>query len=513
MALCVSLSCTTLDDLRADFATAMAEGADLAELRLDCLEPAEFDRLGEIEGWIRQHADQLILTCRPPEQGGHFAGGAQDRFSTLVWLRTLQPRFIDLEYAAYAYYGDLRDSLDRVSHRDANGGLSGILLSEHHYEGRPPKLQKKFLEMTHSPAECVKLVWGARQAIDNFEACDLQRSHPRPGTVFCTGQDGLASRVLGPKFGSALSYCALRRGAETATGQPTLRDMLHRYRWRSIDEHTEVYGVLGSPVAHSLGPVIHNAALAACGMNAVYLPFRVGGDGFAFADFIKGIAERPWLDLRGLSVTSPHKHHAWLLTRDDLDPISKRIGAVNTLRFADGTVTGTNTDYQAATNWVVRGLDCSLPDLAGRPIDVLGAGGFARAAIAALRVLKAEVTVYNRSLAAANALADAFGCRAAILDDRTAPSGTVLINCTTVGMWPDVERSPLPPEQINRNAVVFDAVYNPRDTRLLRDARDRGCRTIDGLTLFIDQAVMQFTAMTGRIAAREVMTEAALDRV
>ncbi len=510
MYLCVSLSSSTLAEIQGEFACAIAGGADLVELRLDYLRPKELERITELESWLTQHAARLIISFRPADQGGLYDGETAERVSTLMWAGGLGPRFVDFEYSYFRRSKEIEDKVRLMSRPGEDRRWGNLILSEHHFENRPPKLQRKYLDMSDTPAEVIKLVWRARHASDNFEAFDLLQSRTRHASVFCVEADGLPSRVIGKKLGSWLTYCALGKGAETAPGQPTLDELLTRYRWQSINEETEIYGLIGDPVAHSLSPHIHNAALAACKMNAVYVPFRVENDGFAFADFIRAIAERPWLDVRGFSVTTPHKHNAFLLTEEDLDPVSRRTQSVNTLRFEEGNVSGANSDYQAALNWLTRTLECDLPDLADKRFDVLGAGGFARSVVAGLRLMHADVTIHNRTLAKAEVLAEAFDCSAAKLHDRTELTGDVLINCTTVGMWPAVDRSPVKPEQIRSGSVVFDAIYNPLKTRLLADAEAHGCRTESGLDLFVDQAALQFTALTGREAPRALMRKVAL---
>ena len=511
--LCVSLNCSTLTEIQQDFATAISGGADLVELRLDYLKPAELDRLTELEEWFGRNADRLIVSFRPVDQGGLHDGDTATRVSTLLWAGGLRPRYIDFEYACFARSDDMRDKARLMASAGDDNRWDRLILSEHHLEQRPPTLERKFLDMCDTPAELIKLVWRARNANDNFEAFDLLHSQARRAIVCCVEADGLPSRILGKKLGCPVTYCALRRGEETAPGQPTLDEMMRLYHWKSINRETAVYGLIGDPVAHSLSPHVHNAALAACKLNAVYLPFRIENDGFAFADFIRAVADRPWLDIRGFSVTSPHKHNAFLLTEEDLDPISRRTESVNTIRFDKDNVQGWNTDYQAALDWLTQALECELPGLAERRFDVLGAGGLARSVVAGLRLIRAPVTIHNRTLDHAKVLAEAFDCQAATLNEETKLSGDVLINCTMVGMWSAADRSPVLPEQINPERVVFDAIYNPLKTKLLADAEARGCRTVGGLELFVGQAALQFTALTGYEAPRSLMHEVASEQL
>lgn len=508
MSLCTSLSSTTLTELREDYARARSAGSDLVELRLDYLQADQLEHLNELESWFAEHAVHLIVTFRPQDEGGHYAGDVQERLNALMWCAGFSPRWVDFEYNRYVQSPQIAEKLRLMGAPAERDRLARILLSVHHSE-TPVKLISEFLELCRSPAETVKMVWPARDARDNFEALDMQKCADRPATVFCSGMAGLPSRILGRKAGAAITYCALDKGAETAPGQATLTDMLSGYRFKDINNDTQVYGVIGDPIAHSLSPAVHNAAFAHENINAVYLPFALGGDGHTFAEFVKGVAERAWLNVRGFSVTSPHKRNAWILTQDDLDPVTMRLEAINTLSFTRDNVRGDNTDYQGAIGWLQAGLGCELPGFADMKIDVLGAGGLARSIVAALRLLRAQVTVYNRTQEKAQRLADAFNCRAEILDSSTVLDADVIINCTTVGMFPNVYQSPVKPQSIQSGRTVFDAVYNPRQTQLLKDAAERQCKTIDGLELFIRQAGLQFTVWTTRVAPIDIMRQVA----
>jgi 3-dehydroquinate dehydratase/shikimate dehydrogenase len=262
-------------------------------------------------------------------------------------------------------------------------------------------------------------------------------------------------------------------------------------------------------VAHSMSPAIFNAAFAQTGVNAVYLPMPVQPSEEWFQDFVHEVLERPWLDMRGLSVTLPHKEHAFRLCRSALDEVSLRSGAVNTLTIAGDKVAGMNTDGPAALEALTAALDCDAADLRGSEVDVLGAGGAARVIVAALQAHGCKVTVFNRTPERARELADVLGCEARPWEQRTERRGQVLINCTSVGMWPQTNETPMPPEGLKSDGTVFDVVYNPPKTRLLSDAEACGCRTVSGLEMFIRQAAVQFETWTGRQAPTQLMQEVA----
>jgi shikimate dehydrogenase len=263
-----------------------------------------------------------------------------------------------------------------------------------------------------------------------------------------------------------------------------------------------------------MSPAIHNAAFAAAGIDAVYVPLLIRPGAKNFDRFMDDAMHRPWLALRGLSVTLPHKENALAYVGgENCDELTRRIGAVNTITISeDGRLTGANTDYAAAIDSLCRAMGITGKKLAGRAAAVLGAGGAARAIVAALVYHGANVTIYNRTVERARRLASEFNCRAAPLADAHAAEDEVFINCTSVGMHPNVAASPL--EAIPSAArVIFDTIYNPIETRLLRDARAAGCKTVSGLDMFVDQAVGQFEAWTRAKAPREVMRSVVVDQL
>ena len=328
------------------------------------------------------------------------------------------------------------------------------------------------------------------------------------------GPAGLASRVLAGKVGSFGTFAALSADSASAPGQPTLEEFRRLYRWADVSGGSAVYGVVGCPVAHSMSPAIHNAAFAAAGIDAVYLPLHLEPGPGHFDRFIDAVLARPRLDWRGLSVTIPHKENALAYVGPQrCDELAVRIGAVNTITFLpDGSLRGDNTDYAAAVDALCAGMGIGRADLAGRRAAVAGAGGVARAVVAALVRYGADVCVYNRTVSRAARLAEDFGCRAAGLDDLPATDAEILVNCTSVGMHPNVDDCLL--ERIPTSVrVVFDTVYNPPETLLLRRARRAGCACASGVEMFVNQAVLQFEKWTGRPAPRSVMRGVVLERL
>jgi len=265
----------------------------------------------------------------------------------------------------------------------------------------------------------------------------------------------------------------------------------------SIDGKTELYGIIGNPVRHSMSPAMHNAAFADLGMNRVYVPIEV-------CDVEQGITGLRALGFRGISVTVPHKE-AVIPFLDEIDPVAKKIGAVNTLDFRKHEngqiiVRGFNTDWVGANTALAEKVN-----LQKSRVLVIGAGGSAKAVGFGLIEAGAEVIIANRTVETGKALADLLGCAFVPLEEVTSVSADVLINTTSVGMEPDYEGIVVPPSLLSGFSVVMDIVYAPLETRLLREAKAVGCQTIDGLAMLLYQGIAQFELWTKEKAPQDVM--------
>jgi shikimate dehydrogenase len=268
-----------------------------------------------------------------------------------------------------------------------------------------------------------------------------------------------------------------------------------------IDGTTALYGIIGNPVRHSLSPVMHNAAFAALSMNGVYVPMTVVDVGPAVA----GLAA---LGFTGVSVTVPHKEAVMELL-DEIDPVARRIGAVNTILFRRHPDSGAIVSRGFNTDWL--GSNLALAEqirLPGSRFLVLGAGGAARAVGFGLVEAGAEVLITNRSEERGRGLADWLGCGFVPAEELSAVSADGLINTTSVGMEPREEEVPIDPALLSNFQVVMDIVYAPLETALLRHAAAVGCRTIDGLAMLLNQGAVQFKIWTGEQPPREVMRQA-----
>lgn len=473
--LCATVTAETMSALRAR--RDAQSGADLVELRLDTV--AEPD----VAGALADRPRPVVVTCRPRWEGGAFAGSETERRRILLEACRLGAEYVDVEHRA-----EFADEV--VGVRDGRG----VVLSFHAFDGVPPDLEARYRSMRASGAEVVKIAAAAGSLTESLRVTALGDG-TEPRVLIGMGTAGIPSRVLAGRFGSCWTYAG-EAGEGVAPGQIDIERMRARFRFHEISDSTTVYGVLGSPIGHSLSPAMHNAGFRAHGIDAVYLPLQASGveDFQAFAGAV---------GLQGASVTAPFKEAitAHVIERDAVGSV---IGAVNTLRrLGTGAWEGLNTD--------VPGLLAPLAGrmaLAGARATVLGAGGVARAAAFALHGEGANVTICARRSERAAAVARLTpGTRAAPLPPRPG-SWDLLVNTTPLGTWPAVERSPLPDGPFD-GRLVYDLVYNPLETRLMADAARAGCDTLGGLDMLVAQAVRQFAWWTGESPSADLFRRAA----
>jgi 3-dehydroquinate dehydratase/shikimate dehydrogenase len=506
-----------------DAEQARASGADLVEYRIDRLFNGEGDDEGQ-RAVLQLVADSpvpCIVTCRSADEGGEYDGDDSARVSLIEALGTADdpPKYIDFEAAAYGRSANLRQKINlAIQHdRQVRDVSTGLILSAHDFHSRPSNLFALLASMrSHDAAKVIKLAFRARSIRDNLEIFDILRERDRPTIVLGMGEHGLMSRVLAPKFGGFLTFASLTEQGGTAPGQPTIAQLRGRYRFDSIGEATKVYGVIGDPVAHSISPDVHNAGFESVGHDGVYLPLRIDAGWESFkATLLSLLAYEP-LDFRGASVTIPHKENLLRLAIEqaaageswEISPVAFGAGAANTLAVRDdGTRFVDNTDALALKSLLREALSSGL---AGVPVVVLGAGGVARGACAALLEEGARVTVCNRTTERAERLRDELheklseapgSIEVAEWDERHSLEAHAWINGTSIGMsGAGAEgESPLDFERLEtpEDAVVLDTVYAPRRTALLAQAEDKGLRTIDGVSVFVRQAIAQSVLWTG----------------
>ncbi|HKU27781.1 MAG TPA: shikimate dehydrogenase [Candidatus Sulfotelmatobacter sp.] len=460
------------------------------EFRLDYLSKPGL-ALPRLKRFTEGHPGSIaIATCRRAASGGKFRGSIVSQLEVLNKAIQAGCQMVDVELQTATKCKP--EQLQKLRSR------AGLILSFHDFHGTK-KLGETLEKMVAYPADFYKVVSTATTLADNVTMIKfLTREGDRHSLVgMCMGEQGLISRVLGVRAGSAFTFASARAGQETAAGQITAQELRNVYRIEQVDIATRVYGVVGDPIAHSLSPAIMKAAFRRENVNAVYVALHAK----TLKDLLTCIREIP---IHGISVTMPYKE-AILPQLDNSDSHTTKIGACNTVvRAQDGKLYGFNTD----TAGIVRPLERRLNTIEGARILVIGAGGAARAAVFGLKERGAEVYILNRSLAHAKKLAHQARARIMKRPDLKKSSFDVIINATPIGMGNSRE-SPLQDKEINAR-YVFDMVYDPPETRLLKLAQERGAQVIPGIEMFVHQAARQFEIWTGKPAPWDEMLRVVL---
>jgi 3-dehydroquinate dehydratase/shikimate dehydrogenase len=454
------------------------EWADVVELRLDCLD-AEPEDIAQVLNNIPR---PVILTLRPSEQGGHrnLTRAAREAF----WRMQATPG----EAVWWDVEGDLAQKLSPA--------WSRTIVSHHDFSGVPADLDQIYKRLAQTPARVLKIAVQGNEIVDCipvFRLIDRARRENREIIAIAMGNAGIATRILGPARGSFLTYGALDDDSATAPGQVNARKLRSLYNIDAINDETMICGLVGLPVTHSVSPHIHNAAFAHEGVNGVYLPFEVKDVTQFFKRMVHPrTTELDW-NLRGLSITAPHKQ-AVMECLDWIEPAAQKMGAVNTVVVEKDRLLGYNTDAAGFVEPLLK----RVGSLENRQVAVIGAGGAARAAIWALQKENANVTAFARDIDKAKLL-DVPGV---LLSSASFSGYDVVVNAT-----PD---SPATAEQLQGARWVYDLVYNPIETQFIKEARKAGCETLGGLEMLVAQAKIQFELWTDKKPSSSVMYNAAL---
>jgi 3-dehydroquinate dehydratase/shikimate dehydrogenase len=431
----------------------------------------------------------LVATFRRPQDGGRWSGSEEDRLMQLRQAIVAGFDWVDLET-------DVADEIRRF-------GKVKRIVSYHNMREVPADLELIHERMCGQDADVVKIAVRAQHPADNLRVLQLLDDSPKPTVAFCLGDLGVSSRILAARRGAPFAYAAFNRERNIAPGLPSFDELYHVYHYEQLNADTRVYGVIGDPVAHSLSPLVHNAAFRHLGINAVYLPFRVPRG--ELEDFLKDFDALP---VRGYSVTIPHKEAAAALAKRRDRAVTLTQAANTLIRGEDGFV-ASNTDYDAARESLLANmppsLDGSPPSLHSRVVLLLGAGGVARAIAQAVHREGALLTIVNRTPERAHHLAEEIGCRAVDWAARNSVTCEIIINCTPIGMHPNLDDSPVHHSVLKPGLVVFDCVYTPETTLLVKEARNRGCHVITGVDMFVKQAALQFRLFTGQEAPLALM--------
>jgi len=467
------------------------QSAGAIELRLDYLKISELTP-ANVSHWIRQADRPVVLTLRRKPNGGEFTGSETQQMQILTSLLGAGASFIDLEIETIENY--LRGQLTPLENASAQW-----IASYHNFVETPQSLDPIYRRLLATKAGILKVATFSRNFADNFRLLQLTEramQDRQPAIITAMGELGTLTRILALGLGSLCTYGSVRKGQESAPGQPTVDELKDLYAVDQTNPSTQVYGVIGYPVTHSLSPHIHNPAFRRIGLNARYLPFSIQ-DLTNFGPYLKKFA--------GFSVTIPHKISI-LDFVDVVDETVKLTGAANTLVRQANQIVAYNTDVDGVSHALQEPFKQKV-----RCVTLLGTGGAARAAAWVLKQENCSVTVLARDGQKARAFAESLGFAHDTLDRAERYSGDLLINATSVGMFPGLEDTPIP-RQALRYRYVFDMVYNPLETRLMREAASRAT-VISGVEMFVAQGARQFELWTGKPAPRELMREIVLEKL
>jgi 3-dehydroquinate dehydratase / shikimate dehydrogenase len=484
--ICVSIARGRHRHVIAEHRHLVQQGAQLVELRLDYIG-------GEVnlKRLLADRPSPVVITCRRERDGGKWSGSEDQRLMLLRSAIAEGVEYVDLE--------------DDVAATVPRYGKTKRIVSIHDFRRTPDDLEQIHARLIALDPDVIKLATTANQPHDNLRMLKLMESSPVPMVGICMGDIGTPSRILAARFGAPFTFATFHHERTLAPGQLSFQQMNDIYHYNRIDRQTAVYGVIGDPIGQSLSPMVHNAAFRRLEINAVYVPFRVPREHLAqFVD------DAPALGIKGLSVTIPHKE-AVLKKLTLMDDSMKGIGAVNTVLVGqDKTLRGFNTDQQAALD----SLEQALEEHNGQPgnLDnqkalVLGAGGAAKAIGFGLKRLGASVVIAGRTPQRAQQLADALTCKTLDWNNRYSFQPDIVVNCTPVGMHPNVDATPYDKHHLRPSMVVFDTVYNPENTLLVKDARSQSCTVVTGVEMFVRQACLQFELFTGQAAPSDLMRD------
>jgi 3-dehydroquinate dehydratase / shikimate dehydrogenase len=482
--ICIPIVGPSISKAQEQIASAV-EIANILEFRLDLIEFHELNILLDLSTL------PVIVTNRSKHDGGQFKGEDEDRVQSLCDALKAGADYVDIEVSTPREV--LQPFLEESDPKK-------IILSYHDFSHTPEDFNPLYETMCEMPGEIIKIVTYARDLGDNLKMFELLKRAKQENQNligFCMGELGEISRILTPLFGGFLTFGSLESGQESAPGQISAKMLKDIYRVNAERSDFKIYGVIGNPVSKSLGYLVHNRAFEEKASPDIYLSFLVDNVEKFFNSF---------KDLfNGLSVTMPAKEQIIpLLSR--VEKTAKKIGAVNTVVKEGLDWVGYNTDCSGA----ISALE-ACTSLRGKNVLIIGSGGTAKSVGFGVKEKGGLLTVtYNKNKNRGESLAKELDCGLIHARDAGKRSIDILINCSPVGMSPNINETPFLARDFKAGMVVFDSVYNPLETKFLREAKAAGCTVINGIELFINQAAGQFELWTGQTAPIEIMRRAIL---
>lgn len=475
--ICIPITAKTVEQAIADLKEA-EKLADLVELRIDCIKNIDEDKLKKL---LEKKNRKIIVTCRPENLCGSFVGNEKNRINLLKKAIELDCDYIDIE---------LESNKNVIKDIIQNKTNSKIIISHHNLKKTPPidELNNKYSEIKKLNPDLAKIVTLANSINDNFIIFDLLKNK-NDLVAFCMGLRGQISRILAGKYGSKITFAALKEGRESASGQITMEEMKSIYNINLIDNETKIVGVIGEFAENSMSKYMHNANFKEKELNFVYMPFKVRKE--ELKEFIKNFRK---FGFKGSSVTIPHKEEIMKYI-DEIDKTAEQIGAINTIVNNNGKLIGYNTDYYGAIEALKE-----KTELKNKKVLVVGAGGGARAVIYGMKKEKANIIITNRTIGKAKRLAKEFDIKYDKIKNmkKLIQNNGIIINTTSVGMAPNTNESVIKENDLVNGKIIMDIVYKPTETKLINQAKKANCKTITGDRMLIYQAIGQFKLWTGQ---------------
>jgi 3-dehydroquinate dehydratase/shikimate dehydrogenase len=484
--ICVTIGRGRHSSLLAEWKAVAEAGAELVELRVDCLR-----REPDLKRILAERYTPIVFTVRRGADGGLWRADEERRQRLIREAIVAGVEYVDLE-------ADIATKIKRF-------GKTKRIISYHNFKRMPTDLDEQLRAMKEMNPDIIKFACIASSLSDASLALEVVAKADLPTIGIAMGDIGFFTRVLGAKYGAPFTYCGFNPDRTFAPGMPRYRELKDDYIYDTIDSDTDVYAVIGDPIAHSLSPPIHNAAFQKLGLKKVMVPIRIPE-----GQLKESMQTLAWLNIRGFSVTIPHKE-AIVKMLNRMDKAVERTEACNTVVLEEGKWVGHNTDYRAALGSLELALggpgEDGVSPLMDKQVLILGAGGVARAIAHGAARRGAGVIVCGRTDDRATKLAADVGCRNTTWSMRAGTLCDVLINCTPVGMHPKVDESPVPAAAFKPGMVVFDTVYRPENTLFLKLGAEHQCATITGVDMFVRQAALQFELYTGQTAPIDVMRQ------
>ncbi|KAL2499816.1 Bifunctional 3-dehydroquinate dehydratase/shikimate dehydrogenase [Abeliophyllum distichum] len=481
---------------------AKEEGADLVEL---CIGSMSFSHISDIEQLLKHRLLPSIVSFRPS--------------SPTNLCKCLQVLKLAIELDIEFVEIDLEVATEAVINEFMIKRSNTKIIVSGHLNGESPtteNLGNLIIDLQSTGADIIKLVVDVSYITDVAPIFHMLTHCQVPLIARAVGDRGLISQLLGPKYGAFLVWGSI--GDKFVPGLPPLASIKQAYKLEYMNSDTKIFGVVSNPVGHSKGPLLHNPAFRHTGYNGIYVPLLVD-------DIEEFFRVYSCDDFGGFSVGIPHKEAA-LRFCDEVHPLAQSIGAVNTIvrRPTDGKLVGYNTDCEACITaiedafrgrYVASGQASHVSPIAGKLFVLVGAGGAGRAIAFGAKSRGARVVIFNRRFERAKALAKAVSGEALpyeYLEEFCPEKGMILANASAVGMEPNEDQTPVPKVSLKSYELVFDAVYTPRNTRLLQEAAEVGAVVVSGVEMFNRQALGQFKLFTGGLAPEDFMRKIILEQ-